>query len=50
MRAVLVTEDVSQSSSGSLKEGALLWHSDQSLLPQNKNEKSVTVEVSQSLI
>jgi len=50
MRSVRVTDDVSQSLSGSLKLTALPWHSDQSLRPQKRNEKSVTVEVSQSLI
>merc|ERR1719504_234715 len=45
-----VTLEVSQSFISSLKAPALPWHSDQSFLPQNKNEKSVTVEVSQSLM
>ena len=50
MRAVLVAADVSQSFRGSLKLIALPWHSDQSLLAQKRNEKSVTVDVSQSLM
>ena len=42
MRPMVVAEDVSQSLSGSLKAPAFPWHSDQSLRPQKRNEKSVT--------
>jgi hypothetical protein len=50
MRSMRVTLEVSHSFKGSSNDWALPWHSDQSLLAQKRKEKSVTCEVSQSLI